>query len=173
VFNWTLDPGERKSRQQQFGHSVNLFEMRIPGENECVDPERLVREQSVGHRVRTAHQCSPRSAANQAHPGPEIRADLELVSSSAMECGHSPLALRLELSKGPLRHRNGRVVETGNELVGRGPCGTVGFSHDDVDAQSESQNPSEFGGPGPHIGDLRSHRGGGLAPREIHVDSRS
>ena len=61
--------------------------------------------------VRITDERRTRTAAHEADTRPEVRMDLELVSSPAVEGGHAPLPDRVEAREGLLRRGDGFLVQ--------------------------------------------------------------
>ena len=101
---------QRQQREDQLGKPVALFQMRVAGENEGLDPELHVFLHPGRDRLGVAHQRRPGAAAHQAHAGPQIGADLELVAPAAVQPAHPLLA-----------HR----IHAGEDFLGLGDLGVV------------------------------------------------
>src|SRR5436190_2073804 len=82
-------------REYQISKPIGLLEMRIARQDEGVDAELPVLCQPGGHDLRVADQRCAGPAANESDPGPQVRADLELVAPATVQLDHASLADRI------------------------------------------------------------------------------
>ncbi len=81
-----------------FTDGVRLLKVRMPGEDELVQPELVVLEDSLGDLFVAPDQRRPGPRANEANSGPEIRTHLEFAPGSTVEGEHPLLPDRLALA---------------------------------------------------------------------------
>src|SRR6202012_3408882 len=110
------------------------------------------------------------AAAYQADAGPQIRADFQLVAPTAVQRSHAALTFRVHLGERFLRLFDGLVVELADQFVRSAPGCFIGFAHDDVEADAETQFAAGLFCTGAHLGDFFRHGCRGFAPGQIDVN---
>ena len=147
--------------------------MRVPRQDELVEPELVVLRDALGHFVVRTDECRADSAPDHADAGPHVRVDLHAFGRhrTLRELGLAPLSNgRCAGEVGPCRS-NRLGVHTGYEAVGFGPRLGTGRTADDVKTDAEAQRPSGCGGKRTHPTQSFTHHRRRLAPCEIHVDA--
>jgi hypothetical protein len=82
-----------EDRQHAFTDAIDLLEMWIAREDELVDPERVIGGDPVCDLFVTSDERRSGTAPDKTDSSPQVRADHEVVGSSAVKRPHSPLAL--------------------------------------------------------------------------------
>jgi len=119
--------------------------------------------------ISAANQCSASPAAHEADASPQVRTDFELFAAAAVQRRHTSLTFRVETRKCRLSRGDRAVVHVLDQRFRGCPRRLLGFSHDDVQADTEAQAATERCRALPHVTDLLGYRRWWLAPRQIHV----
>src|SRR5262245_59249486 len=119
--------------------------MRIARKDEGIDAERCVFFYACNDCWRVADERSTGAASHEANARPKVGADFELVAPTTMERRHAALSNGVHACKDRLRFGNCLVVEMPDEVIGGLPGFDIGFTHDDMKADSERQLASHAG----------------------------
>ena len=144
--------------------------MRVAGHDEGIDADILIFPDPRRDGFGVTNQCRARTATHQADAGPEIRADLELVTAAAMQLRHALLADRIHPREDLLRRSDGFVRDVLDQLIRRLPGFRIGFAHDHMQANAERELSSPRGRGGFHPVDLLCDLRRRLAPGQVLVD---
>ncbi|GIF38258.1 hypothetical protein Axi01nite_25690 [Actinoplanes xinjiangensis] len=120
------------------------------------------------HRVQrgvAADQGGTGAAANQAHPGPQVRRDDQAVTVAAVQFAHPLLADRLAAPQALLDGLDVGRGHVAQQSFGLGPGGFGGVPGDHVQADAEPHRRVQRADPG----QLPGHLGGRLAPGQVDV----
>ncbi|MDT4848169.1 hypothetical protein FQZ97_822540 [compost metagenome] len=143
--------------------------MRVAGEDEALDAEVGVFLDARRHLLRIAHQGGAGAAAYQAHAGPEVGGDFQVVATSTVQRGHAPLAFGVEAGEGLLGGGDGLIRDVLDQLAGRAPGLVGGFPDDHVQADAELDGAAMARGAFAYVGDLLCHGLRWLAPGQVDV----
>ena len=144
--------------------------MGIARHDEGIDADILILLDPRRNDLGIADQRRSSAAADEPHAGPEVRADLELVTAAAMQIGHALLPDRVHARKDLLRRGDGVVGHVANQVVCGLPGVCVSLSHDHMQADAERKFAPTFLGAGPDPRNLLGDLGRRLAPGQIFVD---
>src|SRR6202046_1919857 len=144
--------------------------MRIAGENERIDAERGIFLDPRGDGRRIADQRRAGAAANEPDAGPQVWADLKFVAPAAVQRRHSFLADGIHAGENRLRLGDRVVVEIADQVVRGLPRFLIGFAHDDMEPDAETQRAADPRRGIAYARDLFGDRVRRLAPGEIFVD---
>jgi len=97
---------ERKQWEKQFRYSICLFQIRVPGKNETLNPERCIFLEPVCDRLRIPYQRGAGAAADQTDSSPKIRTDLKPIPFPTVKLAHLFLTFGIESGKSLLRGGN-------------------------------------------------------------------
>jgi len=101
----------------------------------------FIRAATVSGSPTSAVPAPPRTRPT---PGPEVRADFELITLSAMQLRNALLADRIHARKDLLCVGDGLIADMADEVVGRAPGRGIGLAHDDVQPDAEAETPPLF-----------------------------
>ena len=124
--------------EDQLGEAVGLFQVRVAAEDEGVDAQLFVFPHPRGDGFRVADERRPGPAADQSHPGPEVRADLQALARSVVERLHARLTMRVHAGEDLLRAGDRRLVDAADQRLRVSPGFLLGFAHDDMEADAET-----------------------------------
>jgi len=96
------------------------------------------------HGLGIANQRGAGRRAHQADPGPEVRADFELITLSAMQLRNALLADRIMRAKIFCALAMVSSLTWRMRSSGRAPGRGIGLAHDDVQPDAEAETPPLF-----------------------------
>ena len=159
-----------QQRHHQLSKTVRLLQMWIAGEDEVSHAQRLILTNALRHLLRAAHQRGPRPTAHQAHAGPQIRRDAQIVAATVMQCAHSRLAGGVHAGKNLLRLADGFIIEVSNQFVGSRPGFLLRFADNYVQTDPVLQLASLFFGTRFHYRQFFRHLRRWLSPGEVGIN---
>ena len=156
----------RQQRKHQFGEAVGLFQVRIAGENEGVEPELRVFLDARRDRLRIADQRGAGAAAHQADAGPQVGADLQVGAACASAARHAapPCAAGPSESiraKAACARTTVSSSSMADQVVGGLPGSVVGLAHDHMQPDAEAHLAAVARRALAHVGDFLATSAGG------------
>jgi hypothetical protein len=148
---------------------VELFEVRVAREDELVEADRGILRDPFGDLLVAADERGAGAPADEPDAGPQVRVDLELVASAAIECEHSLLPFGPGLLEQRLSGRNLGIVEPFEKPLGGRPGLGRGIARDDVHADAEADRSFRRVRELADALDLLGRLRGRLTPGEVDI----
>ena len=122
------------------------------------------------HRLVVPHQRGAGAGRYPPYPGPEIRADLEILTIAIVQRAHPLLAHRFALLQKLLGRVDEGRVHGVEEALGLGPGFTFGLAGDHVETHAEADRPTLCLRLGFHSVHTLSGHGWWFSPQQVDVD---